>query len=411
MSHTRDLMQARMERRTGLEQLRRQTFDRETRGESRAVRLPLADITVDGRVQVRVAGLDADTVAAYATVFGEGGEFPPVVVFRDERDGALYLADGFHRVAAARQAGLTEIAAEVRPGGLAGAIEYAEEANLTHGLNLTVRDKRAIFERRLARGHEWATWSNRALAAVLGVSEGTIRNWRTELEKTTAQFCAVAPQKRVGADGREYDVRNIQAAAKQRAQSKLTPRYVDDPDFDQRVAEDDEAPASVPQPSPRPLLPTADRIQQAVLSALAESGGPLTLSDLLAALRQAGLDADSSLGVAALRVALNRLLETGRVMRDGQWYLLAPQDETAEPEATAALGLAAGAMEALAAALDNVLGLPVSDQAVLGDPAVKQALLRLWDMFPPLREKLTQTEERIETLLRQAVDGIMGGLA
>ncbi|GIV82079.1 MAG: hypothetical protein KatS3mg051_1433 [Anaerolineae bacterium] len=134
------------------------------------------------------------------------------------------------------------------------------------------------------------------------------------------------------------------------------------------------------------------------------------MSELLAGLRQRGLDAESSLGVAALRVALNQLLEGGHIMRDGPWYLLYQPDETDEPETTAALGLAAGAMEALVAALDNVLTLYVSDQAVLRDPAVRQALGRLWDLFPPLREKLTQAEERVETLLRQSVDGILGGL-
>lgn len=200
------------------------------------VLLPLADITVDEQVQVRVAGLDAETVAAYATIFAEGGEFPPVVVFRDERNGALYLADGFHRVAAARKAGLTEIAAEVRPGGLAGAVEYAEEANLTHGLNLTMRDKRAILERRIARGHEWASWSNVRLAAALGVDEGTIRKWRRAM---TSENSEVAPAKRVGADGRVYDVTNIQKANRQRTTSKPTPRYVPDPDVDQTAAEDD----------------------------------------------------------------------------------------------------------------------------------------------------------------------------
>jgi hypothetical protein len=89
------------------------------------------------------------------------------------------------------------------------------------------------------------------------------------------------------------------------------------------------------------------------------------MSGLLAGLRQARLDVDSQLGLAALRVALNRLPGSGQVVRGGEkywWYL---QHETDEPKTTAALGLAAGAMEALAAALDDVLGLTVSDPAVL----------------------------------------------
>lgn len=194
--------------------------------------LPLADITVDWRVQVRVAGLDEDAVAAYAAVFASGGQLPPVVVFHDERNGALYLADGFHRVAAARQAGLTEIAAEVRSGGLVAAIEYAEEANLHHGLRLSNRDKRHILLRRLARGHVWASWSNRALAAALGVAEATIRNWREELEQSGAQNCA--PAQRVGLDGKTYQVRNPRTARGRAA----APRYVADADVVQNVPEE-----------------------------------------------------------------------------------------------------------------------------------------------------------------------------
>jgi hypothetical protein len=168
------------------------------------------------------------------------------------------------------------------------------------------------------------------------------------------------------------------------------------------------------QPSPtadedeRFVRRLAERLETAIYDLLRDSH--LTLDELRAALRGRGLDAESALGVAALRVALNRLLESGQVVRDGHWYLLYQPDETEEPETTAALGMVAGAMEALAAALDNVLGLSVADQAVLDDPAVRQALSRLWDLFPPLRQKLTEAEERVEGLLRQSIEGLMGGL-
>jgi hypothetical protein len=60
-----------------------------------------------------------------------GAMFPPVVVFFD---GAEYwLADGFHRILAAKQLGLAEIAADVREGG---------RANVSHGLKRFNRDKR-----------------------------------------------------------------------------------------------------------------------------------------------------------------------------------------------------------------------------------------------------------------------------
>jgi hypothetical protein len=127
---------------------------------------------------------------------------------------------------------IAPLKAEIRTGGRSAAAECAEEDNLTHGLELSTRDKRNIFERRFERGHEWTGWSNRRLAAALGVDERTVRRWREEL---TAAFAAVEPQQRVGADGRVYDVSNIQAANEQRAQQQTKqkspqPRRVDQHD-------------------------------------------------------------------------------------------------------------------------------------------------------------------------------------
>jgi len=258
-------MSARMRQRTGLLQMRSDAARAETHGEIVPLIVPLEQIVIDEGIQVRVAGLNAEKVAQYAVVFEEGGEFPPVVVFRDEETDELYLGDGFHRLAAAERAGLDEIEVEVRPGGYDAAVEHAEEANLTHGLNLSTRDKRFILERRIRRGHEWASWSNRALAAALGVDEGTIRNWRKALEKMTAENSAVAPTKRVGVDGREYDVSRIQDANRRRAEERRKAQrveYVRDPAIDQTVEAWDEPVLEVEEPEP-PSVPGEDALYEA----------------------------------------------------------------------------------------------------------------------------------------------------
>ena len=77
----------------------------------------------------------------------EGGlRFPPVVLFAEgegEGDGPTYwLADGFHRVLAARRAGLTEFPAEVQPGTARDALLFGISANSAHGLPRTSADKR-----------------------------------------------------------------------------------------------------------------------------------------------------------------------------------------------------------------------------------------------------------------------------
>ncbi len=215
-------MQARAQRRAGLtlERLRSQAAQMETRGDTVAVEIGLDAITVDEAIQVRVAGLSDEKVQQYAVIFEEGGEFPPVIVFRDERTDALFLADGFHRVEAAKLAGLEAIKAEVRPGGFEAAMEYAEEANLEHGFALSARDKKHILERRIARGHEWASWSDRQISRVLGVAHTTVGRWRSEIESKLRASGANAPvsTERVGADGRIYDVSNVQEANRRRAE-------------------------------------------------------------------------------------------------------------------------------------------------------------------------------------------------
>jgi ParB/Sulfiredoxin domain len=76
-------------------------------------RLALADLTV-------ACHLDPERVRRYAALTSEA---PPIVGFRTPE--GLVLADGHHRVAAARQRGATTIAAAVRDGTRADAPRFA----------------------------------------------------------------------------------------------------------------------------------------------------------------------------------------------------------------------------------------------------------------------------------------------
>jgi ParB-like nuclease domain len=66
------------------------------------------------------AHLDAARVERYARMVGA---LPPVVVF--ETPEGMLLADGYHRVAAARRRGLQTVEAEVRSGSRHDALRYA----------------------------------------------------------------------------------------------------------------------------------------------------------------------------------------------------------------------------------------------------------------------------------------------
>lgn len=189
----------------------------------------LDEITVLDEVQVRVNGLDEARVEQYVEYLLAGGAFKdPIDLFQDGQ--RLILSAGWHRTEAYRRAlerfepsedvpALAPLKAEIHTGGLEAAIEWAEEDNLAHGLELSPRDKRNILERRFKRGHEWAKLSNRALAAKLGVSRQTVANWREEIEAGESGGKNLPPV-RVGADGKTYSIPGIQAANQRRSEEE-----------------------------------------------------------------------------------------------------------------------------------------------------------------------------------------------
>ncbi len=186
---------------------------------NRPYELNLNEIIVDAAIQVRVGGLDNDTLEAYVAVLENGGELPPIIVFRDDA-GEHYLADGFHRYAAHEQVGKAIIKAFVRDGNRDQALDFAEGANLEHGLKLSNEDKKNILFRRLARkGHPWLTLSNGQLAQALGVSKMSIGRWMQEFSAVTN----VTPDRShvVGTDGKTYGVDSIKAANEARQNNPI----------------------------------------------------------------------------------------------------------------------------------------------------------------------------------------------
>ncbi|WP_353428918.1 ParB N-terminal domain-containing protein [Paracoccus denitrificans] len=124
-------------------------------------------IRIDGGTQAR-ACLNEQTVAEYAEAMEDPNTvFPPVVVYFDGRE--YWLADGFHRLAAWRQIGRTDIPADVRQGDRRRAILHSVAANSAHGLRRTNEDKRrAVLT--LLEDEEWSSWSDREIARKCAVS-------------------------------------------------------------------------------------------------------------------------------------------------------------------------------------------------------------------------------------------------
>lgn len=136
---------------------------------------------------------------------------PPILV----HEATMQVIDGFHRVTAAVRKGLKELDAYLYHGPIESAFVIAVEANVTHGLPLSLADRRAAAVKIL---QAYPRWSDRAIARSTGLSAKTV----------CAIRCATADNqqlhKRLGKDGR---VRPLNAAAGRQLASELISRRPD----------------------------------------------------------------------------------------------------------------------------------------------------------------------------------------
>lgn len=159
-----------------------------------ASKLALNKIRTDGGTQSRES-LSTDTIGEYTEAYrSKENGMPPVVVFFDGK--AHWLADGFHRVAAARAAGCARIDAEVKKGTQRDAVLYSCGTNSTHGLPRTNADKRRAVLVLLGDG-EWCKKSDRWIATQCAVGYTLV----SEMRRSTARDGQLKTE-RVGRDGK-----------------------------------------------------------------------------------------------------------------------------------------------------------------------------------------------------------------
>jgi hypothetical protein len=156
--------------------------------------LVVSSIRANAGTQTRAAISEA-TVAEYAEAMIHGDKFPPVIVFQSEE--GLILADGFHRVRSAKQAGFDTITAEIRQGTRLDALRYSLSANHTHGLRRTNEDKRHAVC--VALRELWRL-SDRMVAGMCGVSVTFVGGVRRELSTVDSS------SKRLGKDGKSRNL-------------------------------------------------------------------------------------------------------------------------------------------------------------------------------------------------------------
>ncbi|MBP2326472.1 ParB-like chromosome segregation protein Spo0J [Kibdelosporangium banguiense] len=117
-------------------------------------------------------------------------DLPPILVHRE----TMQVIDGMHRLRAALAQGRETISARFYDGDNADVFVAAVEANTAHGLPLSLNDrKRAAARILLSHPH----WSDRAIAAVTGLSHKTVGTIRQRSAGESHQSNA-----RVGRDGK-----------------------------------------------------------------------------------------------------------------------------------------------------------------------------------------------------------------
>ncbi len=164
----------------------------------------ISEIQIDTTLQPRVA-MDMTTIDEYTEIMREAegwGDFPPIKLINDNGH-TFWLWDGFHRVQAAKNIGLTIIPAEIEVGTKNQALWESFSANKNHGLKRSQADKKRAVEAALIN---FNSHSDRAIAKHVGVSHPLVAKVREELVATGK---ITSETIRTDANGREINTANI----------------------------------------------------------------------------------------------------------------------------------------------------------------------------------------------------------
>jgi polyhydroxyalkanoate synthesis regulator phasin len=172
--------------------------------QSKIKSVKLADIAIDGETQQRER-INNDIVSEYAEAMRCGAKFPAVTLFFDGV--GYWLADGFHRFHACKEAGgIDEIQAEIREGTKRDARLFSASANGTHGIRLTNADKRRSVMVLLG-DKEWSQWSDNQIAKHCHVTQPYVGKIRKEIDpsevKVKSQHITVISPECTSLDGTE----------------------------------------------------------------------------------------------------------------------------------------------------------------------------------------------------------------
>ena len=149
----------------------------------------------------RTSGEDPEHIEA---LLSAEGELPPILVHQP----TMQVVDGLHRLTVARIRGGTTILARFVNGTESDAFVLAVEANVRHGLPLSLADRKRAAVQIIGTHPQW---SDRRVATATGISAGTV----AELRRRGGEG---GNEARIGRDGR---IRPVDSSERRRLAAEL----------------------------------------------------------------------------------------------------------------------------------------------------------------------------------------------
>jgi len=135
-------------------------------------RLPIVKLPIEALIIVDSPRRSGENLRHIRTLAEANGDLPPIVVHHD----TMRVIDGLHRLRAAQMRGEKEIEARLFEGDDNGCYILAIKLNVTHGLPLSLSDRKAAAARIIRL---YPDWSDRLVASIAGIAPGTAGSIRT----------------------------------------------------------------------------------------------------------------------------------------------------------------------------------------------------------------------------------------
>lgn len=132
---------------------------------------PVVEIELSRLSSVRSPRTSGEDPEHVETLLSAEGDLPPILVHRP----TMQVIDGLHRLKVARVRGDTKIAARLVDGTESDAFVLAVEANIRHGLPLSLADRKRAAVQIIGTHPQW---SDRRVASATGISAGTVADLR-----------------------------------------------------------------------------------------------------------------------------------------------------------------------------------------------------------------------------------------